>query len=57
MVKLEEGAEVQFVGVYVLHWRPEWGQPEYGFVEVSLGDVLKENLLNSQEIENGKEQD
>ena len=34
MVELEEGVEVQWVGVYVLKWRPEWGQPTVGFREV-----------------------
>lgn len=24
---------VQYVGVYVLNWQKEWGEPEYGFVE------------------------
>jgi hypothetical protein len=25
---------IQFVGVYVLKWRPEWGEPEVLFVPV-----------------------
>ena len=33
MVELVEGVPVQYVGVYVLHWKPEWGKPEVGFVE------------------------
>jgi len=33
-VELKDGVEVQFVGVYVLKWKKEWGQPEVGFVEV-----------------------
>jgi len=24
---------LQYVGVYVLRWRPEWGEPTVGFVE------------------------
>jgi len=24
---------VQYVGVYALNWKPEWGEPEMGFVE------------------------
>lgn len=32
-VKLEEGVQVQFLGVYVLHWQRNWGKPEVGFVE------------------------
>lgn len=29
---LKDGDEVQYVGVYVLRWRPEWGTPTVGFV-------------------------
>ena len=32
-VDLEEGVAVQYVGVYVTNWRPEWGRPDVGFVE------------------------
>ena len=32
-VKLKAGAPVQYVGVYVLHWKKNWGEPEAGFVE------------------------
>ena len=28
-----EGVPVQYVGVYVTKWRPEWGQPTAMFVE------------------------
>lgn len=31
MVDLKEGATVQWVGVYVLKWQPEWGHPTVGF--------------------------
>ena len=34
MVEIAEGAAVQYVGVYVLGWKPEWGTPKVGFVEV-----------------------
>lgn len=37
MVELKDGVNVQHLGVYVLHWQKEWGQPEVGFVE-ALGD-------------------
>lgn len=33
MVDLVEGTPMQYVGVYLLKWRQEWGQPEVGFVE------------------------
>jgi len=33
-VELKDGELVQFVGVYVTRWQPEWGQPSVGFVEV-----------------------
>ena len=52
-VELEEGAQVQFVGVYVLHWDREWGQPEVGFVENSytIDDALSD-LQGVQLIDN-----
>lgn len=31
---LEDGTPVQYVGVYVLRWRSEWGEPRVGFAEV-----------------------
>jgi len=34
MVELKEGVLVQYVGVYVLRWQKEWGEPTVGFVEV-----------------------
>jgi len=48
MVELEEGTPVVYVGVYVLHWRPEWGQPDVGFVseehdEEDVADLITEN--------------
>lgn len=33
-VELEEGVQVQFLAVYALRWRPEWGEPKIGFVEI-----------------------
>ena len=47
MVKLEEGVDVQFVGVYVLRWRPEWGEPQVGFVEVDTEEVEGEAQTGS----------
>ena len=34
-VELKEGIEVQYLGVYILRWRPEWGEPSVGFVETA----------------------
>jgi len=34
MVELDDGVEVQYLAVGALRWRPEWGEPEVGFVEV-----------------------
>lgn len=31
---VDEMPPVQFVGVYTMHWRPEWGEPEVMFAEV-----------------------
>ena len=37
MVELEEGATVQYLGVYVLKWQhDEWGPPSVGFVEKNV---------------------
>ena len=38
MVDLKDGVIVQYVGVYVLKWKPEWGQPSVGFVEINEED-------------------
>ena len=35
-----EGVPVQYVGVYVTQWRPEWGQPTAMFVEVEDDDPV-----------------
>lgn len=32
-VELKDGVNVNYLGVYVLNWRPEWGKPDIGFVE------------------------
>lgn len=45
-VELDEGTPVQYVGMYILRWKPEWGKPEVGFVEA---DVDHE-FLNNPEI-------
>lgn len=37
-VELNEGELVQYVGVYVLRWRPEMGEPEAGFVQIDLNN-------------------
>lgn len=42
-ISLEEGVGVQYVGFYVLKWRPEWGMPDLGFVEVDSDEII-ENL-------------
>ena len=31
---LVEGEPTQYLGVYILNWRREWGEPTVGFVEV-----------------------
>jgi hypothetical protein len=56
-VELEEGNYVQYLGVYVLRWQKEWGEPQVGFVEqeYTLDDAL-EDLDYVQLIDNtGKE--
>ena len=44
MVELEEGVEVQWVGVYVLKWQPEWGQPTVGFREKGICEWLYDEV-------------
>lgn len=41
----DEREPVQYVGVYVLKWRPEWGEPEILFAPVS--DERKPTLQES----------
>ena len=52
-VQLEDGQPVQFDGVYVIRWKPEWGQPTVGFVEAeyTLEDALDE-LMDVQLTDN-----
>jgi hypothetical protein len=38
-VQLEEGQLIQYVGVYILDWKKEWGPAEIGFIEVDLDDT------------------
>ena len=37
-VPLEEGQEIVYVGVHVINWQPEWGEPTVGFVPVDDPD-------------------
>ena len=51
----QDGDYVQFVGVHVLAWRPEWGKPAFAFIEVdndegltrykAVADELRASLL------------
>ena len=42
---------LQFVGVYVLKWRPEWGEPTAGFVDDDETDERIEELqANKREL-------
>ena len=47
-VPLEDGEELQYLGVYVLKWRREWGDPAIGFVELDTAAVIEsvESLIN-----------
>lgn len=51
-VELQDGNDVQFVGVYVTRWQQEWGQPTVGFCEAEyqLSDAVTE-LNGISEIE------
>jgi hypothetical protein len=40
---VDECTPVQFVGVYVTRWHPEWGQPTVMFAEIEWTDqILKD---------------
>ena len=41
---VDEETPVQFVGVYVTHWRPEWGEPEVAFRESEAAPAMYEAL-------------
>ena len=42
-VELEDGVEVQWVCIYVLRWKPEWGKPDFGLIEVDEDEEDNEN--------------
>ncbi len=48
-VPLEDGEELQYLGVYVLKWQREWGDPAIGFVELDTESVVEslEDLINT----------
>ena len=41
-VDLAEGKPVQYVGVYTMHWQPEWDMPELGFREAEDIEAMLE---------------
>ena len=49
----KEGTPVQFVGVYITHWQPEWCEPTACFIEAeyTLEDAL-DKLIDVQLIDN-----
>ena len=53
LINMEEYKDepLQFVGVYVLKWRPEWGEPTAGFVDDDESDERIEELqANKREL-------
>ena len=42
----EEGKLVQYLGVYVLNWRPEWGEPGIAFIEDDEVEEIIDSLLH-----------
>lgn len=38
----QDGDEVQYLAVYALRWRPEWGAPQYAFVEATEEEIAEE---------------
>ena len=47
-VPLEDGEYVQYVGVYVLKWRAEWGKPTIGFVEAGFVELEYEEEIDGR---------
>jgi len=45
LAKEAEGIPVQFVGVYLLKWRQEWGEPSDCFVEDNTLEEVARRLL------------
>ena len=39
-VDLDDGVELQFVGVYVLRWEGVWGEPTVGFARCDTKQML-----------------
>lgn len=50
MVELEEGVDVQYLGVYALKWKREWGPPSVGFVEPDQHERLLQEHTALQEL-------
>ena len=51
-IDLKDGEKVQYVGVYITRWQPEWGTPSVGFTEATyqLPDAVTE-LNDIKEID------
>lgn len=47
---------LQFVGVYVLRWQPQWGTPSVGFVEEDESDELSILRTRVEELEQAAKQ-
>lgn len=50
-VEIKEGMVVQFVGVYALRWRPEWGEPQIGFVEITSEEIAAIHEVEAAEAQ------
>lgn len=48
-VELQDGEPIQYVGTYVLRWRPEWGTPDVGFREASEDYTTSDSVPDSEE--------
>ena len=38
---MDEETPVQYVGVYTLKWRPEWGEPSVMFAEANETEIIR----------------
>ena len=52
MVELVEGTPIQYLGVYILKWQQEWGEPEFGFVEYGDNEIIEPIYKALRDCEN-----
>jgi len=58
-VPLEEGQFVQYVGVYILDWKKEFGPAEIGFIEIDSDEIIGnwKTIVDDEYMEDEKQFD